>query len=533
MKKFAAYFVMALILGLPWVARAQTTAPCVIGYTIGFFNGVWNTELEAIDGRNALQNAVREATGNQDDTYNHEDVNYELFYNHTGSTVGATGLQDIAEVFEQRAQQLDPSGSLFGGNFYLFWEPFYGQPPGYADTSGSVNQSLQTFFTDFQNTVIQQSLTTLSALFSNPPTQTDYAVQWAKLDSLAAAGRKFMLVAHSQGNLFVDPAYDHIQPVVGSTRVKVVHIAPASPTLRGNYELADIDLVINALRLVNGFNTVPNVNISIPVSTIDKSGHTLVGTYLDGTRPGRANSERLMVNALGALVQSSCPVTVAPGSANIAPGTSSTTTLTANVNPPVTDTNVILSYAWSVSGNAGGLLSTGQGAPSTTAASLSPTVSYISSAATPTGAIDTVTLTVYAGAALADPTRDVSLGTATGVLTINTPGYVISGAGGGSFGVDDDLTVTLDGAQIYTDGTVLSGTRAPFTFQATPGQTLNFTVEDTYGHCSSLSPLYLSYSGSSTYTLVDPGFNLGCGRPGGDQGQVHNLSYVIPANIGP
>jgi len=46
----------------------------------------------------------------------------------------------------------------------------------------------------------------------------------------------------------------------------VVHVAPASPTLRGRYVLADIDVVINGLRL-SGINSVQPINILLPTST--------------------------------------------------------------------------------------------------------------------------------------------------------------------------------------------------------------------------------------------------------------------------
>src|SRR5699024_4699583 len=109
-----------------------------------------------------------------------------------------------------------------------------------------------------------------SYLLSNPPTEQDYAAHNLRLDALAAEGQKLMLVAHSQGNLFLNHAYDHIKPTVGRNSVNAVHIAPASPTLRGKHVLADIDLVINALRL-QGITTTPPVNLIMPASTSDLS----------------------------------------------------------------------------------------------------------------------------------------------------------------------------------------------------------------------------------------------------------------------
>jgi hypothetical protein len=454
--RLTALFVTVSLLSALSIARAQTTTPpCVIGYTVGFFNGVWNTELQAIDGRNALQAAFREASGRTDDTYNHEDVSYQLFYNHTGSTVGSSGLQDIAEVFEQRAKELDPSGDLLNNHFYLFWEPFNGNSAGYSQYVGSASKPLLDFIQGFQNSVVSSSLTTLASIFNyvtGTPTNTDYSTQNTQLDALAAAGRKFVLVAHSQGNLFVNQAYDHIMPAVGATRVKVVHIAPASPTLRGQYELANIDLVINGLRLATGFGTIADVNLTLVPSSSDPSGHTLVGTYLDGTRPGRAQTELLLTNAFSALPASTCAVSLTPNA--VTPQLGDSVTFNAKLNPAPTDPGIQVSYGWAVTGTAGGTLQTSSGnAP--TAATLTPTITYIAPATAPQGAIDTVTVSAYAGAALADPANDEKLGDGTATVTLNSGGIVngsfSNGLSGWTFSGTPGTTVSLFTSEYYND----------------------------------------------------------------------------------
>lgn len=140
----------------------------------------------------------------------------------------------------------------------------------------------------------------ISYIFSNPPTEADYAMHNAQLDALAADGQKLMLVGHSQGNLFMNHAYDHILPVVTKDRVEAAHIAPASIILNGDYVLADIDLVINAMR-VQGALSVPDNNLDLNSSSADVSGHTLIGTYLDGTRAGRATIKTMIESAMGKL----------------------------------------------------------------------------------------------------------------------------------------------------------------------------------------------------------------------------------------
>jgi hypothetical protein len=81
-----------------------------------------------------------------------------------------------------------------------------------------------------------------------------------------------------------------------------VHVAPASPSLRGEVVLADIDLVINALR-VTGVNSVPSINVNLPLSKSDPSGHGFEPTYLDTARAAYARTTSRIKASLDALTQ--------------------------------------------------------------------------------------------------------------------------------------------------------------------------------------------------------------------------------------
>ncbi|HET9113178.1 MAG TPA: hypothetical protein VFN66_04850, partial [Burkholderiales bacterium] len=263
------------------------------GYTLGYFNGMWNTEKNAKKGLKSLL-AV---TPSQ---YNGAPVTGHVFYNHTGcGRAGSSCLEDIAEVFEQRAQELDSTGTL-GSRLEYFWESL-GAAASFTSTIQNLFQGAQAIFADLQARVIAQIATGIASTVSNDPlTAADYAAQNAQLDALASKGQELLLVAHSQGNLFLNHAYDHILPSVGSNGVVAVQIAPASPTLRGPYVLANIDLVINALR-IQGNSTVPANNITLPVSVTDLTGHSLTGTYLDSARPARAQVVNLLNSGLASL----------------------------------------------------------------------------------------------------------------------------------------------------------------------------------------------------------------------------------------
>lgn len=111
-----------LLIGLCNLGRSQSysNSLCLpVGYTFGFFNGVWNTPRQAADGLVAL----RDLTGT---SYKSEPIQYETFYNTTGSVSGATGLEDVAEVFKQRAHEIDSSGEL-ESRFEFFWESLSGE----------------------------------------------------------------------------------------------------------------------------------------------------------------------------------------------------------------------------------------------------------------------------------------------------------------------------------------------------------------------------------------------------------------------
>ena len=501
----AAAVILALFSPARSYADDSAAAPCVLGYTVGFFNGVWNTEAEAMVSLNALRQSVEEATGKSDDTYNNEDVGYQLLYNHTGSTADGTFMQDIAEVFEQRQKQLDPSGT-FSSNFYMFWENITGNNV-FSQTVSLASPEIGFFFSNFAIEYSKDAAAAISALVSNPPTAQDYAAQNAELDTLASAGRRMVLIAHSQGNLFITLGYDHIEPVVGPTRVTALHIAPASPTLRGAYILSLFDSVINALRLDGGPSSVPPVNIAIAVSPTDLTGHTLVGTYLDDDplrNNGRQQVEALEMGAFSALTApSTCTVKVSPSSSTLQPDKS--VTLTAAVNPQPTDSFLNIEYVWSISGNTGGTFSTPTG-PVTSLNTSSNTVTYYDGPAFQSQTLDTITVKVLAAKTAGDYVNVVDLGTGTATVTVsseyveitptsanvtqggqaafaatvhgvsNTTGYSYLWTTSGKYG-----TLTEPGGTGRTGQTSYCSTFAEATYVSNPNATLpsNSTASDT------------------------------------------------------
>lgn len=258
---------------------------CVVpqrNLAVGFFNGVWNTEKQAGDGLDALK-------GLMGAEFRGKPIQYEKFYNQTGRGTGNTPAQDLAETFIQRSKELD-------GVLADRWEHYWGLLGGRTRIEGSLTQrfiggirggasGLSDLIDSLASSMLAGFVRKLAEMVSTPPTETDMAAHLSLLQAMADARDDFVLVAHSQGNLFVNVAYDALRNTRPDAQVAVVHVAPASPTVRGAHLLADIDQVINGLRNFGSW-TVQPINFWLPASTADLSGHTLVGTYLDDTRQG-------------------------------------------------------------------------------------------------------------------------------------------------------------------------------------------------------------------------------------------------------
>ena len=267
------------------------------GYVIGFFNGVWNTSLQAWLGMTGLRDSFEFGTSNK---YKDEDLDWELFYNQSGGT-----LEDLAEVFTQRSRELD--GAL-SNRWELFWEAISSSSSGsslterFTTTIRRVNSTLNDLIATLYSSLATETVDKLASSLSNPPTGADYATQHTRIKALALEKKKLLFVAHSQGNLFVNQAYDAALTVTDAESVKVVHIAPASPTTRGNHILADVDIVINGLR-AQGFLTIPESNVFLPLAHLldDPSGHTLIGTYLAPNRATLGEVKRQITSALDSL----------------------------------------------------------------------------------------------------------------------------------------------------------------------------------------------------------------------------------------
>ncbi|MDR2991429.1 MAG: hypothetical protein LBU72_05805 [Burkholderiaceae bacterium] len=87
---------------------------------IGFFNGVWNTRNQAPAGLNALQELI----GPQ---YAGQDLQYQIFYNQTGTGDGNTALQTWPRSSSSAARNSTACSPTAGSTSGICWRA--GKPP--------------------------------------------------------------------------------------------------------------------------------------------------------------------------------------------------------------------------------------------------------------------------------------------------------------------------------------------------------------------------------------------------------------------
>ena len=252
------------------------------GYVVGFFNGI-NTheeqayaslmEIKQLMGRENIVEPYDPFNNLKYSWYNGEIVDYETFYNQTEGW-----FKDILEVFEQRANEVDLTGDL-ASRTDLLWD--------LIDGAGTLWDALSE--TDPRAFILREALefSILEVYHKHitQPLDANYTDHINQLTAYIDAGQKLLLIAHSQGNLFANRAFEHIlnnYPITyrctdkSCDSVKIIHVAPASQNLYGPpyYVLSRNDRVIRPL-----LNT-PEWNVDITTGFVDLLGHNFIKEYL-------------------------------------------------------------------------------------------------------------------------------------------------------------------------------------------------------------------------------------------------------------
>ena len=200
----------------PVAAQTSAASSCTSGGILfGFFNGVLNTESQAKDSLLAFEKKYG-STSPQGDP-----IRYEVFYNQT------EGFSDFVEVFEQR---LNEHGAELAGRFELFFSALNGGGSWWSTITSAVPAlgGVLDGFLQWINAIIPRALTQNLGSPSLASMQSEHRT---RLDNGHIEGRKMLLVAHSQGNLFLNSILEYASTRIPSTAVKAVNGIVASGPL--------------------------------------------------------------------------------------------------------------------------------------------------------------------------------------------------------------------------------------------------------------------------------------------------------------
>ncbi|MGF1835101.1 hypothetical protein [Photobacterium sanguinicancri] len=284
--------IIPLIISALLSVNANANSCKIEGYTIGFFNGVATTPEQAEEGTWKLESTLGLSQ------YHGEGVEYQLFYNDSYIGEGMVNvLGDFAETFDQRTQELDQQ---VNNKWEAFWDIVNGrQHSTIIQTIASASTGFLDLVNDLSsnsfNRIIKTFLESLASLSGSTPNTEEVSRKHRLInDSLTWEGKKLLYIAHSQGNLWVNQSYNHVLSQQGydDSNIKIIHIAPASPTVNGEYILSGNDLVINGLQLT-GIGSVQPYNFTARYTEEDKSGHGLIEVYLSDKK-----AKAMLLNAV-------------------------------------------------------------------------------------------------------------------------------------------------------------------------------------------------------------------------------------------
>jgi hypothetical protein len=295
-RNLVAIFVLILQILLTKASAANICNP-MNAVVFGYFNGVLTAEDDARKTLLQLRSRYNESS------LFAQPIQYELMYNHSN------GFEDFVQTFEQRMKEQD---GILAGRFELFFSAIKGGGVWWSSITGSV-LSVKLLLGALSDAALATSIRTMSVLFANPPDYQNYAEHRTKIDGFVAEKKRLLFFAHSQGNLFANQAFDYAKPKLSAGAIKLIHVAPASPTLRGDWTLADLDLVINGLRLTG---TVPANTDAIPNyfsrtaglnGEKDFMGHGLLEIYFNKELATANRINKQVAAALADLSDASCP----------------------------------------------------------------------------------------------------------------------------------------------------------------------------------------------------------------------------------
>jgi hypothetical protein len=266
--------VFGLLVGLAFNSTIAQPVPrdplCEPGFLVGFFNGANSTRLEARTSKDRLQRIIGV-------TWKNQPVDYHVFYNSSAKeTSFAKALPNFMEAIAQYDEEAQGTVSA---KVTSFWQALTGgKDRDIPSESTSVWNSFKDAVSAVRSSVLRAIIPS-----GDQPTEADLGHMIASVDEAIKTSRKMLFIAHSQGNLFLNPVYDYVAKKYGGTQaVSAVHIGTPSATVRGPYTNVSIDKIINLFRNTVGSTAMP-INWELPEShwETDSNGHSFLLTYLN------------------------------------------------------------------------------------------------------------------------------------------------------------------------------------------------------------------------------------------------------------
>lgn len=210
---------------------------------VGYFNGVDTSYVVAKLAHFTIRNQYRKnpvpgVDGN---------ILHELFYNQSegaGADIVETYNLRLAEINSNLYNRYELIARILSGK-----TAWMGKSKKFEKTSLGIS-----FFQSLANGIANN-------IKAPKKTNHDVLLHQIKIDKYIKLNYSYMFVAHSEGNLFANIAYDYIREKRKDAVIKVLHVAPASSVIHDEYILGDLDLVISALlRTTSNFSTVAKSN---------------------------------------------------------------------------------------------------------------------------------------------------------------------------------------------------------------------------------------------------------------------------------